>query len=106
MTEKTWPAVAGTALVTLAFLLLGGAIVYLGASSLSGGVGDNEPSALLLSFVLPLIAAAGAVAGAVTLLTRARPKQWGRYIGLGVAIAFGLVLLYLFVLPELLYPDA
>ena len=104
MNEKTWPTVAGAALVTVAVLLVGGAVVYLGASGLSGGPDDDRH--LVLFFVLPLIAAAAAIGGAVALLSRARPRRWGRFVGLGFAIAAGLILFYLFVLPELVFPNA
>ena len=105
MSEKAWPAVVGTGLITVAVLLIGGAAVYLGASSLSVGADDREAGPLLLLFVLPLIAAAASIGGSMTLLSRARPTQWGRYVGLGVAIAVALVLFFLFVVPQLLGPE-
>ncbi len=102
--DRTWPAVVGTALVTVAALLVGVAVVYLGASALSTGAGDGERVALFVA--TPLITAAAALGGAMALLSRARPKQWGRYVGLGFAIAAAVVLFFLFILPEIRYPDA
>lgn len=104
MTDKMWPAVVGTALVSVAVLLVGGAVIYLGASGLSVGVGEDK--FLVLFFVLPLVLAAGAIGGAVTLLSRSRPERWGRHVAIGVATAPVVVAFCLFVLPELMFPNA